>query len=300
MYFAVAMKEAGGLGKLHHIREAFPVDHQTVVRGNRDTFYSSGVFDLEAGPVTITMPDAGKRFMSLMVVNQDHYVTDVAYGGEHTFSRERIGTRYVMLAVRTLVDPTNATDVQEAHALQDAIKVEQKQVGTFEVPKWDMASQKKVRDALLVLAAGLPDMKGAFGTKEQVDPVRHLIGTAAAWGGNPDKDAIYLNITPSMNDGTTPYRLTVGNVPVDAFWSISVYDAEGYFTPNPLNAYSVNSTTAKKAPDGTITVQFGGQDDGKANYLPIMKGWNYMVRLYRPRAEIIEGTWKFPEATPVR
>ena len=41
--------------------------------------------------------------------------------------------------------------------------------------------------------------------------------------------------------------------------------------------------------------------DGKIpNCLPITKGWNYMVRLYRPRAEILNGTWKFPEATPVR
>ena len=89
--------------------------------------------------------------------------------------------------------------------------------GKFEVPNWDQASQKKVRDALLVLGSTLPDFKGAFGTKDEVDPVRHLIGTAAAWGGNPDKDAIYLNVTPSKNDGTTIYKLDVKDVPVDAF-----------------------------------------------------------------------------------
>jgi hypothetical protein len=58
-----------------------------------------------------------------------------------------------------------------------------------------------------------------------VDPVRHLIGTAAGWGGNPDKDATYLNITPAKNDGTTVYKVVVKDVPVDAFWSISVYNA---------------------------------------------------------------------------
>jgi hypothetical protein len=36
------------------------------------------------------------------------------------------------------------------------------------------------------------------------------------------------------------------------------------------------------------------------SYLPIVKGWNYTVRLYRPRKEILDGIWKFPEAQPVR
>ena len=54
----------------------------------------------------------------------------------------------------------------------------------------------------------------------------------------------------------------------------------------------------KKDVGGSVTVQFGG--DGKIpNCLPIIKGWNYMVRLYRPRMEILNGTWKFPEAKPL-
>ena len=126
-----------------------------------------------------------------------------------------------MVGVRTLVNPADAGDVEQVHNLQDAIKVNQQSAGKFEVPNWDQASQKTVRDALLILATTVPDFRGAFGTKEQVDPVRHLIGTAAAWGGNPDKDATYLNVTPAKNDGTTIYKLQVGNVPVDGFWSVS-------------------------------------------------------------------------------
>jgi len=118
MYMAASSGEAG-LGKLFHRREPFDVKHQTVVRGNRDTLYSSGVFDLDAGPVTISMPDAGKRFMSLMVVNEDHYVTDVFHGaGSHTFTRDGVGTRYVLIAVRTLIDPTKSGDADEVHRLQ--------------------------------------------------------------------------------------------------------------------------------------------------------------------------------------
>ncbi|MGO4810743.1 DUF1254 domain-containing protein [Cupriavidus sp. 2MCAB6] len=290
----------GGVGKLLHRREPASIDHQTVIRLNRDTLYSSGVFDLDAGPVTITLPDPGKRFMSMQVINEDHYVPNVFYGaGTHTLTRENVGTRYVVTAIRTLVDPSSPNDIKQVHALQDAIKVSQKAPGKLETPNWDPVSQKKVRDALLVLSSTMPDFKKAFGTKEEVDPVRRLIGTAAAWGGNPDKDATYLNITPARNDGGTVYQLNVKDVPVDAFWSVSVYNAEGYFQKNPASAYTINNLTAKKGSDGSIPIQFGGCDTQVPNCVPIVAGWNYTVRLYRPRAEILSGAWTFPEPRPV-
>ena len=291
-----------GFGKIGHNRKPAAINNQTVIRLNRDTLYSAGVFDLDAGPVTITLPDAGQRFMSMQVINEDHYVVGVYYGaGAYTFDKDKAGTRYIVAAFRTLVDPANPDDLKQVHALQDAIKVEQTGgPGKFEVPSWDPVSQKKVRDALLVLGSTIPDFKKAFGTKAEVDPIRHLIGTAAAWGGNPDKDAIYLNITPKNNDGTTVYRLDVKDVPVDGFWSVSLYDAEGYYVKNPFDAYSINNITAKKNDDGSIAIQFGGCDGKIPNCLPIMPGWNYTVRLYRPRAEILDGIWKFPEPQPVQ
>jgi len=273
-----------------------PLDKQAVPRCNRDTLYSTAVFDLDAGPVTITLPDAGKRFMTMIVINEDHYVYKVFYGaGTYTFTRDQVGTRYALVALRTLVDPANARDVEQAHALQDAVKVSQKSPGLFEVPNWDHESQKKVREALKTLGAALPDLRHAFGAKDEVDAVRHLIATATAWGGNPDRDAIYLCVTPKENDGKTIYTLNVTDVPVDAFWSITVYNREGYLQPNALNRYNLNNLTAQKGADGSITVQFGGCDGTTDNCLPIMKGWNYMVRLYRPRAEILNGKWKFPQ-----
>ena len=301
LYLGNAQRDAGGTGKFFHHREPTPVDKQPVIRMNRDTLYSGAVVDLDAGPVTITLPDAGKRFMSMQAINQDHYVVgDVVYRpGNHSYDGKKAGTRYVLLAVRTLVDPSDPKDVQQVHALQDAIKISQNSAGRFDVPNWDQASQKKVRDALLVLGSTIPDFKGAFGSKAEVDPIRHLIGTALGWGGNPDKDATYLNVTPSRNDGKTVYRLNVKDVPVDGFWSVSLYNAEGYFQKNPQNAYSLNNITAKKEADGTIALQFGGCDGKISNCLPITKGWNYTVRLYRPRAEILNGTWKFPEPQPV-
>jgi len=298
--FAGVVKN-GALGKFRHGRELAPIVSRGIVRPNRDTLYSFAVFDFDAGPVTVTLPDAAKRFMVMQVVNEDQYTPAVFYGaGRHTLTKEGIGTRYGIVAVRMLVDPANPQDVQQVRALQDALTVSQQSPGTFEIPNWDEASLKKVQTALLQLGETISDTRRMFGAKEdQVDPVRHLIGTALVWGGLPEKDGLYLPVTPDRNDGTTVHRLTVKDVPVDGFWSITVYNAEGHLEPNQYNAYSVNIMTGKEGTDGSVAIQFGGCDGKTPNCLPIMKGWNYTVRLFRPRPEILDGAWKFPKAQPV-
>ena len=153
----------------------------------------------------------------------------------------------------------------------------------FEVPNWDPVSQKKVRDALIVLGTTLTDTSRAFGTKDEVDPIQRLISAATTRGGNPRKDAIYLNFTPPQNDGNTAYKLEVTDVPVDGFWSISLYNANGYYKRNPYDAYSFNNITSKKNSDGSVTIQFGGSDGEIPNCLPTMPGWNYTVRSIRAR-----------------
>jgi len=128
-----------------------------------------------------------KRFMSMIVIDEDQYTPAVYYGGAHSFSRQQIGTRYLMLALRTF-DPNDAEDIKKVHALQDAVSVGQPAgPGSFPIPNWDPASHKKVKDALLVLYATVPDQNRMFGTKEQVHPIRRLVGSAGGWGGNPDK-----------------------------------------------------------------------------------------------------------------
>ena len=290
------MVATGSLGRFVHSREAVPIDAQNVVRMNRDTLYSSAVFDLDAGPVTIALPEAERRFMSMAVINEDHYVPIVTYGaGRRTLTKEAVGTRYVFVAVRTFFDPTDRQDLEKVHGLQDAITVEQAKVGEFVVPKWDPASQAKVREALEVLGSTIPDYNQSFGPKGKVNPIHHLIGTATGWGGNPAKDAIYLGGVMPQNDGHAVYRLKVGEVPVKGFWSVSVYNADGYFQKNPQGAYSLNNLTAKKSEDGSIVIQFGGCNATIANCLPTTPGWNYTVRLYQPSEQLLNGQWSFPK-----
>ena len=253
--------------------------------------------------MTITLPDAGERYMTMMVIDEDHYVFTVVYGAGTSHPHQG-GDRHALRRRRrsaSLVDPNDPKDIKRVHALQDASRSSSRAArANSRCPTGIQASQKKVRDALLVLAGPSPTSARASARKGEVDPVRHLIGTATAWGLNPDKDAIYLNVTPRKNDGKTLYKLNVKDVPVDGFWSISLYNAEGLFRARTSsNAYTLNNITAKKSEDGSVAVQFGGCDGKIPNCLPIMNGWNYMVRLYRPRPEILNGTWKFPEAQPV-
>lgn len=299
IYFAKFAK-AAPLGTFSHARAPVAIDAQDVIRMNRDTLYSSAVIDLGAGPATVTLPEAGGRFMSMQVIDEDHYTPTVIYApGAHRFTQEEIGTRYVLMLVRTFVDPNDPADLDKVHALQDAMTVEQGPGAVLEIPDWDLDRAAKLRKALndLSAASGGLDSARMFGAREAVDPVQHLIGTAAGWGGNPAKDALYVGVVPEKNDGETVYELGVGEVPVDGFWSISVYDADGFFAKNDLGRYSLNNVTAARMADGSVKVRFGGCTAQSVNCLPITPGWSYVVRLYRPHAEILEGAWSFPEPT---
>src|SRR5690349_19012852 len=168
----------GAFGKFLHVRAMTPIDKQNVVRMNRDTLYSAGVFDLTK-PVTIVKPDPGKRFQSMMLISEDHSILPVEHGaGEFTVTRGQIGTRYVMVLMRTFANPDDPADMNDAHALQDRIQARQADPGVFDVPDWDQASLRKVRDALSVLAATKTDSTGMFGEKSKLNPIDHVLGAA--------------------------------------------------------------------------------------------------------------------------
>jgi hypothetical protein len=288
----------GCFATLCHDRTPAPVADQKVVGLNRDTLYSNWVFDL-ASPLTVTLPDPTGRFQSLLLINENHYTYIQPYGpATFTITEESAGSRYVMLAFRTLVNPVDPADVASANALQDAITVSQADKGTFSIPEWKSEDRDAVRSGLIALNRFNPSSKGRFGSLEEADPVRSLIATAAGWGGNPEAAAVYVTLYPEQNDGITPYEITLTDVPVDGFWSVTVYNKDRFFEA-PETSISVNSVTAVRETDGSVKIRFGG-DPAAANYLRIMPGWNYTARLYRPRPEILDGTWTFPEAERVQ
>lgn len=294
--FDRTLKLTGGVNRFVHLRGPTPLDKQIVIRMNRDTLYSAAIVDISKGAI-LTVPDAGDRYLSVMVVNEDHYVNEVIHKpGKHKLTMDKFGTPYVNLSVRILVNANDPDDIKKANALQDQLKIEAASAQPYMHPKYDEKSYKTTYDALIVLGRGMTDARATFGRKQDVDPVRHLLGTAWGWGGLPESETYYLNVEPNLPVGA--YQLTVKDVPVDAFWSVSVYNKDGFFEPNKYNAYSLNNLTAKPNKDGSFTIHFGG-DPSSVNYLPITEGWNYSVRFYKPRKEILDGTWTFPDVKSV-
>jgi len=299
--FRLTMKERNiGIGEIFHEREVTSADKpQTVIRPNQDTLYSGAIVDLST-PVTVTLPQGDGRFQSVLVISQDHYSFAYARPGAYKLTEEEVGTRFAMLLFRTFVDAGDPEDAARAHAVQDGIVIEGGGKGPFEAPDWDLEALAKARKAVNDLAAvvGL-ESSTSFGRRGEIGPLGHLIGIAG-WAGQPAKMAEGIVDSVDLNDGKTPHVVTVRDVPVDAFWSITVYDADGFLAPNDLNRNSYNNTSARPNADGSYTIHFGGCEDGRVNCIPITPDWSYTIRLYQPRKEILDGSWRFPKPSPVK
>lgn len=282
----------GGLGRWNHIRGLAPLDDQPIIRQNRDTLYSTAIVDVRED-VTVTLPDTGGRYLSAFVVNQDHYGPLIlSEAGQYTLTREVVGSDYAALLVRILVDPNNRDDVATVNRLQDALAIGGGGSGPFPLSLYDHSSHVETRDALLTLGRGVGTYDHAFGSRAEVDPVMHLLGAAGGWGGLPEHEATYISVDEGL--AVAYYRLHLQDVPVDAFWSVSLYNADGYFEPNALGVNSINSLTAIPDDDGGVTVRFSPDVSDLPNTLIIMPGWNYTLRLYRPHASVLDGTWVAP------
>lgn len=95
---------AEGVNRFYHFRSPTPVEKQPTIRMNRDTLYSMAVIDISEG-AKVTLPDAGDRYLSMMIIDQDHYIPEIFHGGgTYTLDPEVLGISYVLAIVRTLVE----------------------------------------------------------------------------------------------------------------------------------------------------------------------------------------------------
>ena len=245
------LAQAGGVNAWVHMRGPVALDRQTVIRMNRDTLYSSAVVDISQG-ATLTVPDCGDRYLSVMVVNEDHHVNAILRDpGQHRLSVDDHHTPFVNLSVRLFVDPADPDDVAAVNALQDQFTIDAASTGPYTDPDDDSASLDH-SGLLLQLVEGVPVSRGWFGSADEVDPVRHLLGTAAGWGGLPEHEAYYAIESAPRPAGH--YRIVFRDVPVHAFWSISVYNRDGYFEASPSDRYSFNGVTAAADGHGAVTI----------------------------------------------
>lgn len=277
-----------GVGVFMHNKKGADPKDRTVMRINFDTLYSFAVIDLKED-LTLTMPEIDGRYQSAWIITEDHYNPfSFEKPGEHQLTEKNVGARYAMICMRTQVNTADPSDVAKANKAQEGLKLTQKDKGSYVQSKtWNMDDILKVRAKWMKVGEGV-STDVMFGKKGEVPLKEHNAGTAFGWGGLTPKQAAYPGYTPTS---TEPQTLVMKDVPVNAFWSVTVYDAEGY---PKSDTYNINSAFAKKSDDGSVTIHFGG-DKNADNYMEIFKGWNFSLRLYQPTEAYFDGTWKKPE-----
>jgi len=143
------------------------------------------------------------------------------------------------------------------------------------------------------------------------DYLRRALVAQVGWGENVPQEAVYPRATVASTgrdlDGTTRYRIhfAPGQLPpVGAFWSLTLYGPDGFFTANPIDRYAIGDRTPglTRNPDGSLDlyVQHTAPAGKQGNWLPAPTGpFSLMMRLYLPKPSVLDGTWQPPAVTPV-
>jgi hypothetical protein len=130
-------------------------------------------------------------------------------------------------------------------------------------------------------------------------------------GANLPEDSIYpLNLADDTGkplDGANNYTIHFdkGQTPhTQAFWSITLYDNDGFQVANPLNRFALSSWMPFKLnPDGSLDLYFQNENPGpdkEANWLPAPKGpFNLLMRIYAPTSDVLTGRWNSPPVTRI-
>lgn len=282
-----------GTGVFLHVREASDPHDKTVVRINVDTRYSMCLLGLSHDAV-LTMPETNGRYQTAWFVTEDHYnPMAITAPGTYTLTEKAMGSRYVLMIIRTQVNMKDEADMALVTELQNKLKIEQKDRGEYKVTnQWSMDEILAMRKKYIKIANEKHlSADKMFGKKGTLTQENHNCGVAYGWGGFTPDQAIYLSYIP---ENEQPATLTLKDVPVadNAFWSITVYDKAGYPQGDP---YNINSAFATYNNDGSATIHFGGDDKSRANYLEIFPGWTFILRLYLPQQPYFDNTWEKPE-----
>jgi hypothetical protein len=295
--FGEVVMMAGGVNRLYHFRKPTPLDKQNIVRMNRDTLYSMGVVDTSKG-ATITVPEVPKgRYFSVYLVDNDHYCPFVIYApGKHELPKD---TKHLGVGVRIKVfNPNDTDEIALVNKLQDQFVIEAGSADPLPPLRWDLASLKAFTERYEKDGAAYGSYKGMMGARGKVDEKTRHIAAAAAWGLFPERDATYLNYSGN-HDINVGYKATYRVPDNDAFWSITVYDKDGFITSENC---ILNSSNVKLNPDGTFTVCFGSKElcGDVPNRLDVTDGWNFLMRVYRPGASVLDGTYQLPKPEPLK
>lgn len=280
-----------GVNEFLHKRQLTPTDNQPVVRMNRDTYYSMIVVDVSEG-ATITMPEIPEgKYMSIQPVTEDHRIQPMFYGSGTYNLKTHIGT-HLYLIVRL---DANFTE-EEVKEIQDGMRVNAKSNKKFETLPVNKESFIKVENELksklpgIAKRDGIYTMKGMFTapsdeSHKEFNDEKYQVAAAVGWGGAQMIDNIY-EVSGNLSTDKC-YQLNFEDPKNRAFWSVTVYDKNGFMF-NDLANFSSN--TAQPNEDGTYTISFGCGDDAPNN-LPIKNSteiFNFTIRHYQPSKRVLE------------
>ncbi len=288
-------KLAGGVNKNFHFRKVTPLDRQTIIRMNKDTLYSMAVIDTEGG-ATITVPEIQDgRYMSVYLLDNDNYVPFVIYqAGTHQLPRD---TKHIAMGIRIqLFNPDDAEELALVNYFKDQFVIKAESSDELPAFNWDMESLDVLRTQYENDSVQYGSWAGMSGQRGKVnDKTRR--NAAAARGLFPEIDASYFNYSGGHDENichTATYEVPENN----AFWSITIYGADGYMKhDNNI----INSSNVLMNEDETFTVYFGSKDTcgDVDNRVEVAEGWNFLMRVYLPGDSVLDGSYKLPKVVPV-
>jgi hypothetical protein len=298
-----------------------------IVRMNNDTFYKLAFISLENGPVRLQSEKSDDNRFSSFQIMDDRNVnfrnvirpkgTYTLFHGDKPANIEgeaiESPSQLVALIVRVEVkDKDNANDMRDAEAVFNGITISGPKITAITkldlLGGFDETVVKEANRQMEETSKSTPFSDLVAGPDDVPDKVSYLqlaTGTKFGWGGPVTSHSAYETIFADKNgepmigkSGT--YTITTEEPPVDAFWSITVYDTDrgGFLHPNKDDKYHINNTAAIKDKDGTVTFLFKtscGKDD--QNCLEVPKGkFDLATRYYLPKDDIRSGKWTIPRA----
>ncbi len=277
-----------------HFPALTPLDNQTVVRMNRDTIYSGYVADVSKGG-TITIPDTDGRYLSVMVVQNDHYI-DQVFTKPGTYNIQS-DTDFVMIVARTQINPNDPNDINNVKHIQNQIIVKTNSHNVHELPNYDLKQLVSLRQKLVDEGKKFGSLKGMQGARGTIDKKMHIYGTALGWGLLPDKNAQYLSYYSQGKAANAANCITATyqKPPVieNGFYSITIYNKEGWIA-NERSVLNKNNLTFNQ--DGSFTVNYGACPNNAVNRVPVTDNWDMLMRIYEPDMKALQN-YKLPDVT---
>lgn len=291
-----------GINEWFHFQALANKDDKWVVSPNNDTIYSIVTVNTTDG-FTLVVPDVGKRFVTTHIIGENHMSPFYIYGGgTYKFTRDQFESDYVAIGIRMGTNGTSEDVKYIVEDLQPQYKILNANTADTMI-RPDSKKMLKVREAMIVEYDNLSDTFGVMvdHTSKVTDWEKFTYVTAGAWGLSADHTAMYAPYALDGVKGGKCYTATYSAVPVDAFFSITVYGQDKFLMADHDNIVSSNQDIII-SDNGSFTIVYGNMDckvKGKNFLYTPENNWSFLMRAYTPHVEKFKA-YSMPEIKAVK